>query len=184
MKNKAPEIKESALHNGGNRTVIRSFFHAGAAVQPHYHTEFEETFHVVEGEMLVQLDDKVEVLFKGQAIKIPKRTIHSFSMLSAGVLEISLMPGSPSFEQAIAIIRGTQADDLFQPGVLDDMNLVLMAVTAELTNSMYIGETGQLLLDFYNKTGEMISEVKTQWMEKYCQITPSGKEKHDEVAGE
>lgn len=167
---KLPYLIESGESNGGRRTVLRAWFHAGASVQPHFHTEFEETFRITEGEMLIEVDGNQQVLKAGDSIKIPPRAVHSFSMLSLSVAEIILKPAHPGFEQAMAVLAGTQKDDTFQTGLLEDMNLVQMAIIADLTNTTYVGETGQLLLDFYNKTGEMISGIKTQWIEKYCKI--------------
>jgi quercetin dioxygenase-like cupin family protein len=170
MSVKLPYIIESGESNGGRRTVLRAWFHAGASVQPHFHTEFEETFRVTEGEMLIEVDGKQQVIKAGESIKIPPKAVHSFSVLSLSVAEIILKPAHPGFEQAMAVLAGAQKDDTFQTGLLEDMNLVQMAVIADLTDTTYVGETGQLLLDFYNKTGEMISSVKTLWMEKYCKI--------------
>ncbi|MCE3296060.1 MAG: hypothetical protein K0R65_1774 [Crocinitomicaceae bacterium] len=168
MSGKAPHIIESGESNGGKRTVIRCFFHTGASVHPHYHTKFEETFHITGGEMLVTLDGKQQIVSAGESIKIPRKAVHSFSILSLAAVEITLEPASPGFEQALAILEGTAKDELFQTGTLDDMNLVQMAVAADLTNSTYTGETGQMLLDFYNKTGEMVNEIKEQWIRKYA----------------
>ncbi|MGV3632327.1 MAG: cupin domain-containing protein [Bacteroidota bacterium] len=170
MSKKSPHVIESGESNGGTRTVIRTVFHAGASVQPHFHTEFEETFRLTGGEMLLELEGKQLVLTAGESIKIPRNAVHSFIVLSLAVAEIILEPAHENFEQALDILAGTAKDDLFQPGLLDDMNLVQMAVIAGLTNSNYVGDTGQMLQDFYNKTGEMVEEVKAEWIKKYGKI--------------
>ena len=167
MSTKAPHIIESGEENGGKRTVIRCFFHTGASVQPHYHTEFEETFHVTGGELLVTLDGEQQIVPAGESITIPRKAVHSFIVLSLTAVDITLEPASQNFELALRVLDGTSRDQLFQPGLMEDMNLVQMAVAADLTNSTYTGDTGQMLLDFYNKTGEMISEVKMDWIKKY-----------------
>ncbi len=117
--------------------------------------------------MLVSLDDKQFIVTAGESIHIPKKTVHSFSVLSLLAAEIILEPASPGFEHALAILAGSEKDGLFQVGLLEDLNLVQMAVIAELTDSTYVGETGQMLLDFYNKTGEMIHDIKAEWLAKY-----------------
>lgn len=168
MSKHSSQIIENSKETGGKRTVIRSLFHAGAAVQSHFHTKFKETFRVIEGEMSLEIDGKRIMLIAGESITVQKKAIHSFSILNLSLVEITLEPASPSFEQSIEIIKGTAEDDLLQPGIMDDMNLILMAITADLTNSKYMGETGTMLKYFTKKKSAMIKECKAQWLEKYC----------------
>jgi quercetin dioxygenase-like cupin family protein len=52
-KDKVGYVQESCTTNGGVRTVINGIFIPGAMAPMHYHTEFDESFEILEGELAV-----------------------------------------------------------------------------------------------------------------------------------
>ncbi len=42
----------------------------------HKHSKSDEFFYVIEGELFVDFEDKTEVLYPGQMIKVPKNVMH------------------------------------------------------------------------------------------------------------
>lgn len=68
---------------GGRYTLIDMLVPAGGGAPPHRH-DFEEMFHILEGELEVTFRDTVHRLRAGQTINIPANAPHGFRVVSEG----------------------------------------------------------------------------------------------------
>lgn len=78
MTAKLPEILQSANNNDGERAVLKTMLAPGATVFPHFHTLFNETLEILEGEIDVWNEESKITLMVGQPATIEKNAIHSF----------------------------------------------------------------------------------------------------------
>ncbi len=167
-------VKESCAGNGGIRTVIQGIFIPGAMAPMHYHTEFNESFEVLEGELSVWNDGKKVILKPGDKSTVKKRVRHKFKNESDKdvSLLITLEPGYLTFEHNINIMRGLQDD-----GVLEQLSRMtpkmvpIGMIMTELSNTKLAGITGvmfNVISFFYNK--KKIAGRKKELFEKYCSL--------------
>ena len=94
-------VKESSRTNGGTHSVIQGIFASGAMAPTHYHTEFSESFEILEGELAVWNTGKKIVLKPGDRTTVNRLEHHRFKNESdepATVL-ITLEPGFLTFEK-------------------------------------------------------------------------------------
>jgi len=165
-------VKESCSTNGGVRSVIQGRFAPGAMAPMHYHTKFNESFELVEGELAVWISGNKEVLKPGDSVTVNKRLLHRFkneSNASAEVI-ITIEPGYLPFEQNINIMRGLQSE-----GVLEQLSRMtpkmvpIGMILTELSNTKLVGLTGlmfRIVSLFYNE--RKIAKRKEELLEKYC----------------
>jgi quercetin dioxygenase-like cupin family protein len=80
----------------------------------HYHTLFDETFEVLEGELFVGKGKETKILLKGEKITIPIGTIHHFKNQKDYIcrIRVTLNPGNSDFEDAMVIYYGLKRDGL------------------------------------------------------------------------
>lgn len=171
MADKIPEVVESVTSNNGTRTVIHSILEPEATVFWHYHYSFDETFKVLEGLIDVWNDDQKITLKAGESATIKKGTLHKYLVGDIKtVIEVTFEPGSADFEKAMCILRGVQADGLYQ-NFSDPAEETLMftAIITELTDSATTGETHDQLKKLYEEKGEQIAAEKKWLLEKYAE---------------
>lgn len=165
-------VKESCATNHGERTVIHGIFTPGAMAPTHYHTEFNESFEVLDGELAVWDKGKKTTLKSGDRVTISIGNHHRFKNESDKpvTLIITLEPGYITFEHNINIMRGLQDE-----GVLEQLSkmtpkMVPMGmIMTELSNTKLVGMTGimfKLISLFYSK--KKIARRKKELLEKYC----------------
>lgn len=164
-------VKESCETNGGLRSVIQGVFAHGAMAPTHYHTEFEESFEVLEGELSVWDSGHKKILKPRDKSTIKKRVLHRFkneSGKSAKVLVI-LEPGYKPFEQNIKIMMGLQKDGLIeQLSRMTPKMVPVGMILTDLSNTKLVGAVGlmfKVLSLFYNK--RKIELRKKELLEKY-----------------
>ena len=71
---------------------------------PHIHKMYNETFIVIEGEMVFFLDGKIKTLKAGEAIDIPQNTLHTFdnkSDATCKLVNIHSPKGFKAFFEAV-----------------------------------------------------------------------------------
>lgn len=165
-------VKESCDTNGGLRSVIHGVFAHGAMAPTHYHTEFDESFEILEGELTVWNDGQKAVLKAGDKAKIMKTVRHRFKNESGKDVKVlvTLEPGYKPFEQNIRIMMGLQKD-----GVLEQLSKMtpkmvpVGMILTDLSNTRLVGGVGfmfKVISLFYNK--KKIALRKKELLEKYC----------------
>lgn len=94
-------VHATAEKTGGHYSVIEQFMPEGSGPPPHVHPFEDEAFFVLDGEMTVTLPDQTLVLKKGMMGHVPRNTVHSFKVTSAGVCHCFNYYTPAGFEQAI-----------------------------------------------------------------------------------
>lgn len=117
----------------------------------HYHTLFDETFEVLEGELFIGMDKMTTTLRPGQSITVPIGSVHFFKNKTEANcrIRITLNPGNTDFEDAMNIYYGLKKEGLVsQSGV--PKKLSDLALFIKLNNSKMpgIGRLADRLLQF------------------------------------
>jgi len=172
QQDKVGYVKESCTTNGGVRSVLHGIFAQGAMAPMHYHTEFDESFEVLEGELSVWNNGTKTVLKPGDKATIKKTVRHRFKNESGNTVQvlISTEPGYEPFEQNLKIMMGLQKDGLIeQLSKMTPKMIPVGMILTELSNTKLVGPTGVLfkvMSLFYNK--KKIASRKKELLEKYC----------------
>lgn len=165
-------VKESCTTNGGVRSVIHGIFENGAMAPTHFHTEFDESFEIIEGELSVWDDGKKITLKPGDKATIKKGTNHRFKNESGKTVKtlVIIEPGYEPFEQNIKIMMGLQKDGLIeQLSKMTPKMIPVGLVLTELSNTNLVGPTGvmfKIISMFYSKKKTALRKKKL--LEKYC----------------
>ena len=165
-------VKESCTTNGGARSVIHGIFTPGAMAPTHYHTEFNESFEVLEGELAVWNTGKKTVLKPGDKTTINKMSLHRFKNESdkAVIVHVTIEPGYLTFEHNINILRGLQEEGILeQVSKMTPKMVPVGMIMTELSNTKLVGITGvmfKVISLFYNK--KRIAKRKKELLKKYC----------------
>lgn len=174
---KQPVIVESALTNGGERTVVESDLAKGANAPPHYHTDFTETFTLVSGEMTVFMSPDLDEahlkpirLEKGKAVAVPPNTLHSFLVDEQAHINVVFHPGTLGFEKMLLVMQGTARDGVYKNFSAPDSEegAMFYAALGELTNTIWVGAAKERLDAFYAAKGADIETRKRELIEKYA----------------
>ena len=109
-------VKESCTENGGIRSVIYGIFIPGAMAPKHYHTEFNESFEVLEGELTVWISGQKTILKAGDKATVKMNLRHKFKNESNQTVKVHIItePGYEPFEKNIRIMMGLQKDGLIE----------------------------------------------------------------------
>ena len=75
-------IKSTAEQTGGKFSMLDQTMPEGAGPGPHIHEDMEEFFYVIEGEITINIADKVHVLTAGGFGAVPRNTVHHFKITS------------------------------------------------------------------------------------------------------
>lgn len=165
-------VKESCETNGGQRSVIYGIFAHGAMAPTHYHTEFDESFEILEGELSVWNNGKKMILKPGDKATIKKRIQHKFKNESGKPVKtmVILEPGYKPFEQNIKIMMGLQKDGLIeQLSKMTPKMIPVGMILTDLSNTNLVGGVGIMFKTislFYNK--KKVALRKKELLDKYC----------------
>ncbi|KIX99587.1 uncharacterized protein Z520_04220 [Fonsecaea multimorphosa CBS 102226] len=174
---KFPTVVESALTNGGKRTVIDSDLATGAAAPSHYHTDFTEEFTLVSGSMTVwTAEDLDEANFKplelevGKPVSVPPNTLHKFLVNEPSRVHCVMTPGTIGFERMILIMRGTAEDGVYKQfsSPESDSGATFYSVLGDLTNTLYVGNAKARLEALIAAKGSEVEAVKQELIAKYA----------------
>jgi len=85
----------SPEQSGGTMALLDLVLPRGAEPPPHIHTNEDETFYLLEGQLEVRVGDTLTVLNKGEAIFAPRNIAHSFRILTTQARIVNLItPGT------------------------------------------------------------------------------------------
>ncbi len=180
MADKVPRIVESALENGGKRTVLSSYLAPGATTFPHYHTLFTERFTLRSGSFTVYMSKEgsrdpetleTTELQVGESATVPIGFLHKFLTGESGcTTEVTFEPGAPDFERAMLIMCGAQQDGVYQTWGhgADEENALFLAVMSDLTNTHAVGRDAEILAEQLKTKGAEIGQLKSELLQKYA----------------
>ena len=119
----------------GRYCLIDMHVPTGGSPPPHRH-DFEEMFHVLEGEIEATFRGEKSVVRAGETINIPANAPHSFTNVSerpARLLCVCVPPGQEEFFEAI----GAPVASRMTPPELDDAAMAERMARAEELASQY-----------------------------------------------
>jgi quercetin dioxygenase-like cupin family protein len=168
----APVLIESLKDNNSKRSVSKGVFPPGAECLKHYHTQWEETFEVLEGEFTVYIGKTVHTLTAGQsAPKIKTNEFHHFKNLSKQnvIANIISEPGYAGCENATKIVSGLETDGKF--GLLGKFKGYnsLWIILYDMTNTLLTGLPKIIFSLLRLVDGKAaIQKEKQDLLDKYC----------------
>lgn len=132
---KALHITKSA-YSGHAMSVLEMDVAPHTGNPKHFHTLFEETFEVIEGELFIGMDKITTTLSPGQSITVSIGSVHFFKNKTEQNcrIRITLKPGNTDFEDAINIYYGLKKDGLVGPSGVPK-KLSDLAIFIKLNNS-------------------------------------------------
>lgn len=172
QRDKVGFVKESCDTNGGKRSVLQGVFAPGASAPAHYHTAFDESFEILEGELSVWDSGKKMILRPGDRATIKKRVIHRFKNESGHSVQavVTIEPGYKPFEQNMRIMMGLQKDGLVeQLSRMTPKMVPVGMILTDLSDTHLVGAVGFMLnviSRFYSKS--TIDRRKKELLDKYC----------------
>ena len=103
---------QTALETNGRITSLLVKLMPGGGTPMHYHTNFSETFAVVEGALTLTTKKGKLRLLPGQKYTVEKGIAHRFSNEGGEPVTFTtiILPGSTGFENALRILYGLAED--------------------------------------------------------------------------
>jgi quercetin dioxygenase-like cupin family protein len=102
----------TAAQSKGELIRMKAVLRPGGCNQPHRHPSFSESFEVLQGTLVVQLDELRHTIVAGQRAVAAPNTVHRFlnPMSEPTVFLTEVRPGSQSFEDGLRMLYGLAAD--------------------------------------------------------------------------
>jgi quercetin dioxygenase-like cupin family protein len=164
-------IKLVSLVNNIHESIMELSIFPGEKTPKHYHTEFSETFEVLEGTLEVGAGKEIYHLKKGEAATVSPNESHYYHNVSGKIciIRVIIKPGNKNFEKALFILKGLFNDSLASKAGTPKRFLDL-AVFVYLTNSRMIGfqKIAEPLFHFMAKRAIKNGRL-AQLEKKYCQ---------------
>ena len=157
----------------GLKTVIEIELQPkGEGPPPHYHKAYDETFHILEGELSIQLGRELKTLKKGETLTVNKYQQHTFrnDSLSVVKLQVTVTPGHEGFENALSILFGLSRDGLVNkagaPKRIADLLVISKLADTHLTGALsFVSYALNFMI-----SNKKIERTKIELLSKYCDI--------------
>jgi quercetin dioxygenase-like cupin family protein len=159
-----PVTTESLKSNGSSRSVTRAVFPSGATAVRHYHTEYNETFKIVRGQLIVVKGGKDYLVRRGeQSPMIEIGEIHTYRNDSGEdvTVDIILQPGHQGCEAANLIFTALARDN--QLDIFSKKYSLFWLVFYDITNTIPVGVPGVL----YSLLGLMYGRKRIEAYKAY-----------------
>ena len=107
-------FKKYAHEPGESVTVVDVELNIEGAIPRHYHLTYDEHYECMEGELSLEIDQKVIVLQPGDRATAPRGSVHRFfnQGREAVLFRITIAPGQPGYEKMLKITHGLAVDGL------------------------------------------------------------------------
>ncbi|WP_052483679.1 cupin domain-containing protein [Flavobacterium sp. MEB061] len=99
-------IKAHASQTDNNLSVIEQTMPFNSGPPPHYHSDMDEMFYIIDGEMTIWIEGKIHKLTAGSFAMVPRETVHYFKITSQIPCKALNMYTPGGFEKGI--IRNAQ----------------------------------------------------------------------------
>lgn len=102
----------TAAQSQGELIRMETVLSPGGRNQPHRHPSFSEAFEVLQGTLVVQLDERRHTVIAGQRVVAVPNTVHRFlnPTQETTTFITEVRPGSQSFEEGLRMLYGLAAD--------------------------------------------------------------------------
>lgn len=94
-------VVERRLANPSSTTVLEMTLPVGAAPPLHVHHDYDDSFYLLAGEIVVRSDDAVWVVHPGDWVSTPRGTAHGFRVVGDEPARILIVSDSDSFIRLI-----------------------------------------------------------------------------------
>lgn len=92
-------FKATSEATGGVFILFEEHSQRGKATPLHTHPDAGESFYVLEGEVLMEVDGHQQTASAGDFVAVPKGVPHAFTVTSETAIVLTLItPGAPAFE--------------------------------------------------------------------------------------
>ena len=92
-------FKATSEATGGAFILFEEHSQRGKATPLHTHPDVEESFYVLEGEVLMEIDGEQQTASVGAFVAVPKGVPHAFTVTSETAVVLTLItPGAPALE--------------------------------------------------------------------------------------
>ena len=136
----------------GRSTVLEMTLPEGAAPPAHIHHGYDDSFFVLDGELVVRNGDRVRVAGAGDWVSTPKGTPHAFRVVGGRAARILIVLDHPSFVELIHELgepapaltlppssRSPGADRVFRAFAAHDVEVVGGSITDDEAASLLAG---------------------------------------------
>ena len=163
---------KTAEETNGRQTVVEVDLMPNANGTPmHYHESITETFTVIQGELVLEVDKKQVLLKKGETVSVKTNINHRFFNPTRQFIkfEVVLSPASAKFEQGLRIAYGLACDGECNGQGLP-RKLSHLAILFDMGESRLPGIMS-MIMPFLNKLAAKARKngVEEQVVAKYCQ---------------
>lgn len=160
----------TAAETGGEISEMEVTLGAGGGNPRHYHSQMDETFTVMEGNLGVHLNGKDLILKPGERVTVKIGDTHRFfnSGMEATKFNLTFVPGHTGAENMLRIIYGLACDGKADKKGIPK-SLTTIAVLQEIGDTRLSGPLGLLspLLKWLAARGRKARHDK-MLLEKYC----------------
>lgn len=122
-------FKARSAETGGAFVLFEMLSPRGKATPLHLHPDLDESFYVLEGELLALVDGSEVHAPAGSFISFPRRTVHAFTVVSATARFLTLLTPGPQAAEDFFVDAGdpASAPELPPDGTLDIARLTASA---------------------------------------------------------
>jgi quercetin dioxygenase-like cupin family protein len=139
----------------GGLRVLDMTLPPGAAPPEHAHHSYDDSFFVLEGELLVRIAGAVRIARPGDWVSTPKGTPHAFRVIGSQPARMLIVLDHPSFVELIHAIgepaaasalpppsRSPGADEVFRAFATHDVDVTGLSITDD--EAEYLGLAASL----------------------------------------
>jgi quercetin dioxygenase-like cupin family protein len=163
---------KTAADTKGEYTLVEVELANGGGVGLHFHKTYSEKFDCIEGEVQVQLNDKIYSLKSGESATAETNINHLFRNRSGKVcrFRVELRPASRGFEQSLQVGYGLTGDGLCRKNGFPKDSLAL-ALLFDISESNLPGWRSifEFILRAKAKKARK-KEIDKQLLEKYVKF--------------
>lgn len=161
---------QTSRQTGGNKSLMECYLSPKGGVPLHYHRRFTETFKIIEGQLNVQVGNKIKTLKSNETATSPININHRFYNTSGKpvLFTCELTPGSEGFENVIRIGCGLATDGkTTKKGI--PKNLWHMAILMNMGEVYLVGifKIFEKFFRFLAKTNKG-RKIEKELVIKYC----------------
>jgi quercetin dioxygenase-like cupin family protein len=96
-------IKLSSAQSGGRCSLVDCVLPPGVPVPPHRHTDQDETFYILEGEIAFRIAGQAKTARPGDVLFVPRGTPHEFATSSATPARYLFLHAPGGFDEFVRL---------------------------------------------------------------------------------
>ena len=160
----------TSKQSNGEKTIMEVTIGPKGGNPLHYHKRFSETFHVLEGELSIQVGTEKRKLKVGNKATAPMNTNHRFYNTSGKPVRftVELNPASEGFENVLRIAFGLAQDGKAGPNGMPK-SFVHNGILMNMGEGYFVGLFSVLEKVFrYFGNSDKARQIEKELLDKYC----------------